>query len=111
MVVALIVACFFTGKDSKAHFSVKQLVFAAMCVTLATVTSMIKLFELPMGGSVTLFSMFFMTFVGYLYGPRAGITASVAYGFLQLVIDPSVTSCIWSTWTFRLLLQIKARYG
>ncbi len=92
MVVALIVACFFTGKDSKAHFSVKQLVFAAMCVTLATVTSMIKLFDLPMGGSVTLFSMFFMTFVGYLYGPRAGITASVAYGFLQLVIDPYVIS-------------------
>ncbi|MCR5655865.1 MAG: energy-coupled thiamine transporter ThiT [Butyrivibrio sp.] len=92
MVVALIVACFFTGKDSKAHFSVKQLVFAAMCVTLATVTSMIKLFDLPMGGSVTLFSMFFMTFVGYLYGPRVGITASVAYGFLQLVIDPYVIS-------------------
>ena len=92
LVVALIAACFFTGKDEKNHFSVKQLVFAAMCVTLATVTSMIKLFELPMGGSVTLFSMFFITFIGYLYGPRAGITAATAYGFLQLILDPYIIS-------------------
>ena len=32
-VLALIAACFFTGKDEKRHFSVKQLVFAAMCGT------------------------------------------------------------------------------
>ena len=92
LIASLVAACFFTGKDEKNHFSVRQLVFAAMCVTLAMVTSMIKFFELPMGGSITLFSMFFVTFVGYLYGPRAGITSAIAYGFLQLIMGPYIIS-------------------
>ncbi len=92
LIAALIAACFFTGKDKKSHFSAKQLVFAAMCVTLSMVTSMIKLFDLPMGGSVTLFSMFFITFVGYLYGVRAGLTSALAYGLLQLITDPYIIS-------------------
>ncbi|MBE5843796.1 MAG: energy-coupled thiamine transporter ThiT [Butyrivibrio sp.] len=92
MLAALIVACFFTGKDKKNHFSVKQLVFAAMCITLAMVTSMIHFFDLPMGGSVTLFSMFFVTYVGYLYGLRAGLTSALAYGVLQLIVNPYIIS-------------------
>ncbi|WP_026495139.1 energy-coupled thiamine transporter ThiT [Butyrivibrio sp. WCD3002] len=92
LILALIAACFFTGKDSKNHFSAKQLVFASMCVTLATVTSMIKFFNLPMGGSVTLFSMFFITFVGYLYGVRAGLTSALAFGILQLILGPYIVS-------------------
>ncbi len=91
-IIALIAACFFTGKDSKSHFSVKQLVFAAMCVSLAMVTSMIKVWKMPMGGSITLFSMFFITFVGYLYGTRAGLTSALAYGLLQLIIEPYIIS-------------------
>lgn len=90
--LALIAACFFTGKDQKNHFSVKQLVFAAMCVALAMVTSMIKVWKMPMGGSITLFSMFFITFVGYLYGLRAGLTSAFAYGLLQLIIEPYIIS-------------------
>lgn len=92
LILALIATCFFTGKDQKHHFSVKQLVFASMCVTLAMVTSMIKVFEMPMGGSITLFSMFFITFVGYLYGLRAGLTSALAYGLLQLITGPYIIS-------------------
>ena len=54
------------------HFrkiTTKQLVFSSAAIALAMVTSMIKLFELPMGGSVTLLSMLFITLVGYWYGP------------------------------------------
>lgn len=92
MLVAMVIACFFTNADNKNRFSTKQLVFSAVCMALAFVTSMIKLFHLPMGGSITLFSMFFITFIGYLYGPRTGLTASLAYGFLQLIIDPYIIS-------------------
>ena len=49
---------------------------------------MIKLFHLPMGGSITLFSMLFIVLIGYWYGPEVGIMTSVAYGLLQFVIDP-----------------------
>ncbi|WP_029320318.1 energy-coupled thiamine transporter ThiT [Butyrivibrio sp. AE3004] len=92
LIAALIAACFFTGRDNKNHFSSKQLVFAAMCVTLAMITNMIKIFDMPMGGSITLFSMFFITFVGYLYGLRAGLTSALAYGLLQLITDPYIIS-------------------
>ena len=91
-VALLILACFFTGKDNKKHFSTKQLVFAAICVTIATVTSMLPIYHLPMGGSLTLFSMFFITYVGYLYGLRAGITSALAYGLLQLILGPYIIS-------------------
>ncbi|EOS23557.1 hypothetical protein C806_03063 [Lachnospiraceae bacterium 3-1] len=73
------------------HFrkiTTKQLVFSSVAVALAMVTSMIKLFQMPMGGSVTLLSMLFLTLVGYWYGPYAGMVAAVSYGFLQFAIEP-----------------------
>ena len=45
-----------------------------------------------MGGSVTLCSMLFITLIGYWYGLRVGILTGVAYGILQLVIDPYILS-------------------
>ena len=63
-----------------------------MAITLATVTSMIKLFDMPMGGSVTLLSMLFICMIGYWYGLGGGLTAAFAYGILQLVIDPYILS-------------------
>lgn len=68
--------------------STKQLVYCAAAIALATVTSMIKLFSLPMGGSVTLLSMLFIVLIGYWYGPVTGLMTSVAYGLLQFIIEP-----------------------
>lgn len=73
-------------------FGTKQLVFSAVAIALAFVTSMIKLFDMPMGGSVTLFSMFFITLVASWYGPASGIMVGVAYGLLQFIIDPYIVS-------------------
>lgn len=70
------------------RFSTKQLVFSAVALALATVASMIKPFDLPMGGSVTLLSMLFVSLIGYWYGPFAGLTAAIAYGLLQFVMEP-----------------------
>ena len=45
-----------------------------------------------MGGSVTLFSMLFIVLIGYWYGISAGMTASIAYGVLQLIVNPYIIS-------------------
>ena len=66
-----------------------QIVCSAAAIALATVTSMIKLFHMPMGGSVTLLSMLFIVLIGYWYGPKVGITAAVAYGLIQFVLEPA----------------------
>lgn len=72
--------------------STKQLVFCAMAIALAFVTSNLKLWYMPMGGSVTLMSMFFISLIGYWYGLGTGLLTAVAYGILQLIIDPYVIS-------------------
>lgn len=80
-----------SGKGGK-RITTRQIMFSAMAMALATVTSMIKLFDAPMGGSVTLCSMLFIVLIGYWYGPKVGILTGVAYGILQLVIDPYILS-------------------
>ena len=90
MLVLLILACYLTG--DKAKFKTKHLVFSAVAMALAMITSFLKLFEAPMGGSVTLFSMLFICCIGYWYGLRAGIMTGVAYGLLQLISDPYIIS-------------------
>ena len=66
----------------------KQLVFSSSAIALAMVTSMVKLFEMPMGGSVTLLSMLFIVLIGYWFGPYAGLMTAIAYGLLQFVLEP-----------------------
>ncbi len=83
---------YFLNPGGKAKMSVRQLTFSALCLALAFVWSNVKLFKLPMGGSVTCFSMFFVTFIGYLYGPRVSLASAFAYGILQMVVDPYIIS-------------------
>ena len=89
---AILVACFFKNTKDKQKFSTRQLVVSAMCVALAFVLSNVKIIKLPQGGSVTLLSMFFICFVGYLYGLRSGLMAGLAYGLLQMMVDTYIVS-------------------
>ena len=70
--------------------TIKQLVFCAMAVALGTVLSNIKLFDLPYGGSVTMLSMLVICLPGYFFGFGAGLMTGLAYGVLQLLIDPYI---------------------
>ena len=88
--VLLIVISALANKDKKV--SAKQLAFAAVALALATVCSNIKLFRLPMGGSITLFSMLFVTLIGYWYGSAVGLMAAVSYGLLQMIFGAYVIS-------------------
>lgn len=76
------------GASRKAALTTKQLVYSSVAIALAVVCSMIKLFEMPMGGSVTLLSMLFIVLIAYWYGPYAGIMTAVAYGLVQFVTEP-----------------------
>ncbi len=72
--------------------AVRKLVFSAMGIALAMVTSYIKVWEMPMGGSVTLLSMLFICLIGYWFGPKYGIITGAAYGLLQFIVDPYMLS-------------------
>lgn len=92
MILVLLLGCVISNGRGKKTIGTKQLVFSAMAMALAMVTSMIKLIDMPMGGSVTLLSMLFITLIGYLFGLRTGLTAAIAYGLLQLIVDPYIIS-------------------
>ena len=92
MLALLLLACFIGNSVKHPKFSARQLAFSAMAIAAAFVTSEIKLFHLPFGGSITLFSMLFLVLIGYWYGLRAGLMTAIAYGFLQLVSDPYIIS-------------------
>ena len=74
----------------KSRLTIRQLVFCAVSIALATVLSNIKLFHFPTGGSITLLSMLVICLPGYFFGLGAGLMSGVAYGILQLLIDPYV---------------------
>lgn len=104
IVVLFIAMAAFTG--SKKKIQVKQLAFSAMAVTLAVVTStFMKFAQLPYGGSITFFSMLFICIIGYLYGTKAGIITGIAYGFLNLILGPTILHPI------QLLLDYPIAFG
>ncbi len=80
-----IAAAIMSSKDKGDSRRAVRLSVSAISIALAFITSYIQLFKLPWGGSVTLFSMFFVCFVGYLYGPSTGLTAAFAFGILQFL--------------------------
>lgn len=79
-----------TGRSASS--AVKKLIFSAMGIALAMVTSYIKVWKMPMGGSVTLLSMLFICLIGNWFGARYGILTGAAFGILQFIIDPYVLS-------------------
>ena len=86
----LIVISVFAGGRKK--IGAKQLAYCSMALALAVVCSQIKLFRLPTGGSITLFSMLFVVLIGYWYGPVVGLLAGVTYGLLRLILGPYIVS-------------------
>ena len=92
-IILFVAALAFAQKGSeKKKMSTRQLVFCAMAMALAFVTSYIKIFTLPWGGSVTLCSMLFIVLVANWYGVQTGILVGLAYGILQFIQEPYVLS-------------------
>ena len=92
-------------KERTIKNATRQLVFSGAAMALAIVTSEIKFARLPMGGSITLFSMLFIVLIGYWYGAKAGLLTGFAYGLLQFVLDP----VFYSPW--QLLVDYPLAFG
>ncbi len=71
---------------------IRELTTCAICIALATVCSMIKVYEFPFGGSVTLFSMLVIVLPAWIYGWKKGVLCGLIYGLIQFVLGPYVVS-------------------
>lgn len=91
IIALLALAMLFIKKNTNTQkLSAKQLVFCAAAIGLGTVLSNIKLYHFPTGGSITLLSMLIICLPGYWFGLGAGLLTGVAYGILQMLIDPYI---------------------
>ena len=76
--------------QTKGRNNLHQLVLCAVLIALATVLGMIKLLDLPYGGSITLMSMLAATLCGYYCGTAKGIVACMALGLINLILGSSI---------------------
>jgi thiamine transporter len=66
----------------------RALTESAIMIALATILSLLKLYELPWGGSVTLASMLPLLLYAYFYGARDGLLVGVIFGLLNFLSGP-----------------------
>lgn len=100
LLAVVIIALFAVGilitknirKDSglSTKLTAKQLTVCAAAIALGTILSNIKVFRFPTGGAITLLSMLVICLPGYFYGVGVGVLTGMAYGVLQILIDPYI---------------------
>ena len=90
-VICLLIAVAVARRNTKSSpISPKRLAFCAMGIALAFITSYIRFLKLPMGGTITLFSMLFIVLVGYWYGCLL-YTSQTSADFIELQ-TPAITA-------------------
>ena len=88
--VILLIFAFIFYMGRKEKVSSKALTYSAICIGIGYALNQITLFRMPQGGSITPFSMLFIVLVGYFFGAKQGILAGMAFGLLDLLINPYV---------------------
>lgn len=71
---------------TKTKFNTKALVENALMIAFATVLSLVKLVEMPYGGSVTLASMVPILIVSYRNGIASGVLSGLVYAAIQQLL-------------------------
>lgn len=61
----------------------RRLATSGILIGLGLILSFLKIYELPWGGSVTLFSMVPVMVLGYMYGVRWGLLCGAVHGVFQ----------------------------
>ena len=89
----------------RSNISTKVLAYAGLSLAIAFVLSYFRLFSMPTSGSVTPMSMFFVTFIGFVFGPSVGLVSGLSYGLLQFAQGPMVLH------PFQVLLDFPLAFG
>ncbi|MBQ7964922.1 MAG: energy-coupled thiamine transporter ThiT [Ruminococcus sp.] len=87
-----------------------RLVTSGVLIGLATVLSVIKVFALPFGGSVTLFSMVPILVLGYMYGVKWGLLSSGVYGLLQMILGATMSQAFAGLSGFSIVIMALLDY-
>jgi len=87
VIVAIVALAFILDRNEK-PFDTRCLSLAGITVAMSFGLSYIKIFEMPQGGSITLFSLLPVMIFSYVYGTKKGVFVCFVYGVLQAIQDP-----------------------
>jgi Predicted membrane protein len=63
------------------------LVECALLIAMSTVLSLVKVYQLPLGGSITLLSMLPVCMISVRHGLKWGFASSFVYALIQIALD------------------------
>ncbi len=89
----------------RSSFSIRVVAEVSTMVALGTVLSMIKVYHLPQGGSITAGSMVPLLWISLRRGPKVGLFAAALFGLLQFALEP------WFIHPIQLLLDYPVAFG
>lgn len=70
------------------NFDAKTLAYGGIFIALSFALSYIRLFRMPMGGSITLASILPLMLFSYMFGAKKGVVLGFIAGLLQAIQDP-----------------------
>lgn len=80
--------------EKKKYSLARILAECAAMVALATILSILKMADLPYGGSITMASMLPLVIVSYRHGTKWGLISSFVYGAIELVLGLKTLSYV-----------------
>lgn len=86
LIIGMTLLAIFSDKTKK-PFDSRTISLAAVCIALSFALSYIRLFKMPMGGSITFASTLPLMLFSYMCGSKKGALAGVIYGMMQAVQD------------------------
>ena len=78
--------------EKKTVWTTRMISLGAISIALSTVLSMIKIFSMPQGGSITAVSMLPIILFAYAYGVGPGLALGAIHGILDCILKPYVIS-------------------
>lgn len=88
----------------------QRLAVCGVMIALSVVLSIIKIFALPFGGSVTLFSMVPIMLIGFLYGTKTGLLCGLVDGVFQCILGITASQALAGLNLWSSLLMICLDY-
>lgn len=89
-VIAVLLIIFAIIKVRKIKFTTKLTAQIGISLAICVVLNMLKVYELPQGGSVTMGEMVPILLLSLVYGPEVGMLTGFLYGIISLILGPYV---------------------
>ncbi|MFT9056346.1 MAG: energy-coupled thiamine transporter ThiT [Ethanoligenens sp.] len=80
------------GTRTRMNARTLRLVESGILIALAVVLSLLKLWQMPLGGEITFCSMLPILIAGYKYGPKWGLLTGFTFSIIKLLLDGGLLS-------------------